>query len=133
MKFIDSFRFMSTILPSLVDNLSEIYRKECKKCKEREKIISKCRLIGFEDNKLSYRCIKWSGKLHKLINGLDKKFLNIYDFSNNDINRFALLLRKGIYPFEYMGSWEKFNETTLPPKEVFYGNLILESITWRRL
>ena len=45
------------------------------------------------------------------------------------INKFALLLRKGIYPYEYMDSWEKFNETTLPSKEAFYNNLNLEDIS----
>ena len=38
LKFIDSNRFMQTSLSSLVDNLSEIYNKECKKCMERKKI-----------------------------------------------------------------------------------------------
>ena len=28
-----------------------------------------------------------------------------------------------------MDSWEKFNETTLPPKDAFYSNLNLEDIT----
>ena len=28
-----------------------------------------------------------------------------------------------------MDSWEKFNETTLPPKEAFYSNLNLEDIS----
>ena len=37
LKFIDSFRYMSTSMSSLVDNLSEIYKKECKSCKERKK------------------------------------------------------------------------------------------------
>ena len=37
LKFIDSFRFMQTSLSSLVDNLSEIYSKECRGCKERKK------------------------------------------------------------------------------------------------
>ena len=32
LKFIDSFRFMSTSLASLVNNLPEIYQKECKEC-----------------------------------------------------------------------------------------------------
>ena len=40
-----------------------------------------------------------------------------------------LLLRKGIYPYEYMDSGEKFNEALLPDKESFYSNLNLESIT----
>ena len=37
LKFIGSFRFMSTSLSSLVDNFSEIYKKECKKFMERKK------------------------------------------------------------------------------------------------
>ena len=35
----------------------------------------------------------------------------------------------GIYPYEDMDSWEKFDETTLPPKESFYSNLNLEDIS----
>ena len=35
--------------------------------------------------------------------------------------RRALILRKGVYPYEYMDSFEKFNEASLPPKEVFYS------------
>ena len=40
-----------------------------------------------------------------------------------------MLLRKGVYPDEYMDSWEKFDETILPPKEVFHSNLNLEDIS----
>ena len=40
-----------------------------------------------------------------------------------------MLLRKGVYPYEYMDSWEKFDETTLPPKEIFHSNLNLEDIS----
>ena len=29
------------------------------------------------------------------------------------------MLRKGIYPYEYMDDWEKFNKTSLPEKEGF--------------
>ena len=39
-----------------------------------------------------------------------------------------MLLRKGAYPYEYMDSWEKFDETVLPPKKAFYSNLNLENI-----
>ena len=38
-------------------------------------------------------------------------------------------LRKGVYPYEYMDSWEKFDETALPPKKDFYSNLNLENIS----
>ena len=38
LKFIDSYRFISTSLSNLVDNLSGVYDKECKKCIERKKL-----------------------------------------------------------------------------------------------
>ena len=52
LKFVDSFRFMSTSLSKLVDNLSEIYFKKCidKNCK------SECEFKGLKNNKLSYNC-----------------------------------------------------------------------------
>ena len=28
-----------------------------------------------------------------------------------------LLLRKGVYPYEYMDGWDKFNETSISSKE----------------
>ena len=31
------------------------------------------------------------------------------------------MLRKGVYPYEYMDSLEKFNETSLASKKDFYG------------
>ena len=36
---------------------------------------------------------------------------------------FILLLRKGVYPYEYMDSWERFHETSLSDKEAFYSHL----------
>ena len=38
------------------------------------------------------------------------------------------MLRKGVYPYEYMDNWERFNETSLPSKESFYSNLNMEDI-----
>ena len=40
-----------------------------------------------------------------------------------------MLLTTGVYPYEYMESWEKFDETVLPPKEDFYSSLSLEDIS----
>ena len=40
-----------------------------------------------------------------------------------------MLLRKGVYPYEYMDEWEKFNETSMFEKEEFYSNLNMEDIT----
>ena len=90
LKFIDSFRFMSTSLSKLVDNLSEIYSKKCrdKNCKP------ECEFKGLKNNKLSYNCKECRKKQLKPINGLIKKFPNTYKFCNNDINKFILTLRK---------------------------------------
>ena len=41
-KVIDSFRFMSTSLSNLVDNLSGINNKECKSCMKRKGVKSEC-------------------------------------------------------------------------------------------
>ena len=40
-----------------------------------------------------------------------------------------MLLRKGVYPYEYINAWDKFNEKVIPSKESFYSNLTLEDIT----
>ena len=40
-----------------------------------------------------------------------------------------MLLRKGVYPYEYMDDLEKFSETTLLKKEEFYSHLNTEEIT----
>ena len=58
-----------------------------------------------------------------------ENFPSIYQFCNDDLNKFVLLLRKGVYPFEDMDSWEKFDETALPPEKAFYSNSNLEDIS----
>ena len=40
-----------------------------------------------------------------------------------------MLLREGVYPYEYVDSWERFDETSLPDKEVFYTSLNMKDIT----
>ena len=74
LRFIDSFKFMSSSLDSLTTNL----------------VRGGQRLFGFEE---------YTSK------------------------QYELLVKKGIYPYEYMSSWDKFKETKLPPKEAFYSKL----------
>ena len=57
-----------------------------------------------------------------------KIFQFFYKFCNGDLNKFFLLLKKGIYPYEYIGSWERFDKNTIPSKEAFYIELYLEII-----
>ena len=57
------------------------------------------------------------------------EFKNTFKFSDNDTNKSILLSREVVYPYEYMGDWKKFNETTLPEKEEFYSNFNMGNIT----
>ena len=79
LRFIDSFKFMSSSLDSLVNNLAEGGHK-------------------------FWRFEEYSDKQHEL------------------------LIRKGIYPYEYMDSWDRFNETRLPSKDKFYSNLYMPGV-----
>ena len=123
-KFIDSARFMLTSLSKLVDNLAEgIHKIKCKDCDcflEYESV---------KDNLIKYKCLSCNKNYSSII---DKEFKNRFKrfkFSNNDINKFILLLRKGVCLYEYMYVLEKFNETTLPEKEDFHSNLNMEDVT----
>ena len=53
----------------------------------------------------------------------------MYQFWSGDLNKFVLLVWKGVYRYEYVDSWEKLDETRLPHKEAFYSNLNLEGIS----
>ena len=80
LRFIDSFKFMSSSLDSLTKNLVSGGKK----------------LFGFEDySELQY----------------------------------DLLTRKEVYPYEYVNSWDLFNETQLPPISAFHSNLNMSSIS----
>ena len=94
----------------------------------RKKIKSECEFIGLKNNRLNYRCKECNGTSAKSVNDLIEKFPRMHKFCNGDLNKFVLLLRKGVYPYEYMDSWERFNETSLPPKKAFYSKLDLENI-----
>ena len=79
LRFIDSFKFMSSILDSLVNNLASRGSE----------------FFGFEE------CSK---------------------------NQYKLLIKKGIYPYEYMTDWDKFKETKFPPREAFYSKLNISDV-----
>ena len=115
---------MTTSLSNLADTLTEgihkIKSKDCYFFLEHEKA---------KDNLTKYKCLFCNkGYSKKIDEELRKRFKNIFKFSSNDINKFILLLRKGVYPYGHMGEWEKFTETTLPEKEAFYSNLNMEDI-----
>ena len=80
-----------TSLSELVDNISGNFNSiECKSCTEN----NRCK------------------QCKKLIEALMKKFPSILQFCDGNLNKSVLLLlRKGVYPYEDMDSWEKIDET----------------------
>ena len=58
-----------------------------------------------------------------------KSIFNTNKFSKQDINKFILLLWKGVYSYEYVDNWEKFSKTSLLEKESFYSHLNKEYTT----
>ena len=116
---------MASSLSNLADNLTEgILKVNCKDCDcflEYENV---------KDDLIEYKSLSCNKDYrNRLDEKLKKKFNKTFNFSNNDINKSLLLLRKGIYSYEYMDDWEKFNETTLPEKEEFYSNMNMEEMT----
>ena len=55
LKFIESYRLVSTTLSDRTDNLSEINKKECTACMEKNNK-SECKFIEFKKNRLNYKC-----------------------------------------------------------------------------
>ena len=55
-------------------------------------------------------------------------FKNTFKFSNDDINIFILLLREGVYTYEYKDECEKLNEI-LPENCKFCSKLNMKYIT----
>jgi len=69
-----------------------------------------------------------ASSLDALSKNLSKKQCkNLKSWSTDE--QLDLLLRKGVYPYDYMDSLERLNETQLPPKAAFYSKLNDTEIT----
>ena len=123
-RLIDSYRFMAMPLSKLIYNLSEgLHNNKCLDCE------SCLDYIKTKTEKLILKCFNCKTYYEKGFNEeLIERFASTYEFCNNDLNKFILLLRKGVYPYEYMDNSERFNVTLLPNKEYFYNNLNMENI-----
>ena len=90
-------RFMGTSLSKLVDSFTEGIHNI--KCKDYGCFLEYENVMG---NLIKYDCLSCNKEYsNKLNEELKKKFKNTFKFSNNDINKFIMLLRKGVYPYEY--------------------------------
>ena len=85
---------MATSLSNLADSLTEgIHKIKCNDCD---------RFLEYESvkaNLIKYKCLSCNKDYSKKIDvELGKRFKKTFKFSNNNISKFLLLLRKGIYP-----------------------------------
>ena len=62
---------MPSKLSDLVDNLSTINNKDYKTCIEIKNITSECEFVGFENDRLNYRCKECNGTSAKSVNALE--------------------------------------------------------------
>ena len=54
---------------------------------------------------------------------------NMFGFENCSEQQYELLTRKGVYPYEHMKSWDRFEDTELPPIESFYSSLNMSGVS----
>ena len=98
---------MAVSSSNLVDNLAEgIQKIQCKDCD----CFLQCQNVN--TNSVKYKCSSYNkdnkeclsyNQVHK---ELKKIFKNTFKFSDNDISKYILLLRKGVNPDEYIDDWE---------------------------
>ena len=126
LQFIDSStRFMESLLSNLVNNLAEgIHKIKCKYGHDNKKCET-CRIeyrncecffqyTSAKDDSIKYKCLYCNNSYQQMFDeNLKKMFVN--KFSNHDINKFTLLLLKGVDP--YRDDWEKLSETLFSEKE----------------
>ena len=128
LRFIDSCRFMKASLSSLVDNLVGTNTDGIKCCEEKD-----VELVEIDSYYMArFECEECKNIKTRQLDreAIEKRFSNLRGRCVND-KHFRLFLRKGIYPYEYMDSFERFEEEGLPEKQAFYSHLNLSDISDR--
>ena len=86
---------MTPSLSNLVDNVTEGNRKI--KYKDYDCFLE---FENVKDKLIKYKCLSCKKDYsNKIDEELKKRFKNTFRFSNNAINKFILLLSKGVYPY----------------------------------
>ena len=70
-----------------------------------------------------------SSSLDSLTKNLVRGGKKLFGFKDYLELQYGLLTRKGVYLYEYINSWDRFDETHFPPISAFYSNLNMSSIS----
>ncbi|XP_031342987.1 uncharacterized protein LOC116180481 [Photinus pyralis] len=70
-----------------------------------------------------------SSSIDKLSSYLENDKKTLIRLHSDNANEFGLLTRKGIFPYDYVDSWERLNELELPPRDAFFSNLKNEAVS----
>ena len=100
-----------------LDNLTEeVHINDCNCFLEYESV---------NGNSIKYKFLSCNKSYsNKIDEELKSRFNNTFKFPNNGINKFILLLKKGVYSYEYMDEWEKFNSIQDGPFRGHFGTVI---------
>ena len=88
------------------------------------------KMINFSDDYIA--SLGWKRSRTKKTKDLDEMLKKNYNHTSRFLGRdkkFCLMIRKGVYPCEYMDGWKKSEETSLPPKDAFYSRLNMKGIS----
>ena len=92
---------MVTLLSNIFANLTEGIHKI--KCKDRDWKDKGLEYESVKDNLIKYKSLSYNqGYSSKINQELKQKFKNNFKFSDSNITKFVLLLRKGVHLYEYM-------------------------------
>lgn len=102
--------------------------------RNKENYMSFTKFVHIADNEFIQ--IRFLDSFNFLSASLDKlvKTLQLEDFINlkshfPDTRQFSLLTRKGVYPYDYMTNWEKYDQKSLPSKCHFHNSMTNEDIS----
>ena len=127
LRFIDSARHMNESLCTLVDNLSGLRNCYCEK-KSFDNIKTTYKVINNEYI-VNTRCKACLCRKDIKLSELVKTLPNTYNLCRGNVEKFLLLLRKSVYPYEYMNNMFKFFENELTTIDNFYSKLSSSGIS----